>query len=77
MKRIIACIFALQFFLTSCNSNEKEISSHEKSDSIKSLDTITNIDIASKYLCPMDCENGKTYADAGKCPICEMDLEIK
>jgi len=25
----------------------------------------------------MDCENGKTYADAGKCPVCEMDLEIK
>ncbi|MGL5891041.1 MAG: heavy metal-binding domain-containing protein [Bacteroidia bacterium] len=27
------------------------------------------------YACPMDCENGKTYEKAGKCPVCEMDLE--
>ena len=77
MKRIIACVFAVQFFLASCNSNEKEISSKEKSDSISSLDRITNQETVSKYMCPMDCENGKTYADAGKCPVCEMDLEIK
>jgi hypothetical protein len=41
------------------------------------LDRITNQETVSKYMCPMDCENGKTYADAGKCSLCEMDLEIK
>ena len=29
------------------------------------------------YVCPMDCENGKTYDKPGKCPKCEMDLEKK
>jgi uncharacterized paraquat-inducible protein A len=26
------------------------------------------------YVCPMDCEKGKTYDAAGKCPVCQMDL---
>lgn len=28
------------------------------------------------YQCPMDCEEGKTYAEEGQCPICEMDLTL-
>ena len=27
------------------------------------------------YQCPMDCEEGKTYEEPGKCPVCKMDLE--
>jgi hypothetical protein len=27
------------------------------------------------YACPMDCEKGKHYHEAGKCPVCGMDLE--
>ena len=27
------------------------------------------------YRCPMNCEKGKTYEKAGKCPVCGMDLE--
>ncbi len=27
------------------------------------------------YACPMHCEGDKTYAEAGKCPVCNMDLE--
>lgn len=30
---------------------------------------------ASAYACPMDCEKGKTYPQAGTCPVCKMDLE--
>lgn len=30
---------------------------------------------ASAYICPMDCEKGKTYPQAGSCPVCKMDLE--
>ncbi len=26
------------------------------------------------YECPQDCEKGKTYDAAGKCPVCKMDL---
>ena len=32
---------------------------------------------ATAYICPMDCEKGKTYSEVGKCPVCGMDLEIK
>ena len=27
-----------------------------------------------EYQCPMDCEEGKTYDDAGKCPVCKIDM---
>ncbi|UTW61926.1 hypothetical protein KFE98_18215 [bacterium SCSIO 12741] len=30
---------------------------------------------ASVYACPMDCEDGKTYAEPTTCPTCGMDLE--
>lgn len=33
---------------------------------------------SKKYVawqCPMKCEDNKTYAASGKCPVCEMDLE--
>ncbi|WP_342088986.1 heavy metal-binding domain-containing protein [Dyadobacter sp. OTU695] len=28
-----------------------------------------------KYACPMQCEGEKTYTEAGKCPVCKMDLQ--
>jgi hypothetical protein len=30
---------------------------------------------ASGYICPMNCEKGKTYPEAGTCPVCHMNLE--
>jgi len=29
----------------------------------------------TKYICPMNCEKGKTYDQPGSCPVCNMDLE--
>lgn len=29
----------------------------------------------TKYVCPMNCEKGKTYDAPGSCPVCHMDLE--
>jgi len=26
------------------------------------------------FICPMDCEAGKTYEEAGACPVCKMGL---
>ncbi len=28
------------------------------------------------YICPMDCEKGKTYDQPGSCPVCKMALEV-
>lgn len=55
-------------FLASCGNETKketmETEHHEHSDST-----------AHAYICPMNCENGKTYTEPGKCPKCGMDLE--
>jgi hypothetical protein len=32
-------------------------------------------DHAHAYICPMNCEKGKTYDKPGTCPVCNMDLE--
>jgi hypothetical protein len=29
----------------------------------------------TKYICPMNCEKGKTYDQPGTCPVCNMKLE--
>ena len=29
----------------------------------------------TKYICPMNCEKGKTYDQPGTCPVCNMNLE--
>lgn len=35
-------------------------------------------DQVATYQCPMKCEGDKTYAEAGKCPVCKMNLkEVK
>lgn len=34
----------------------------------------THEEVAEAYACPMECEGDKTYAEAGKCPVCKMDL---
>ncbi len=31
---------------------------------------------AGQYICPMNCEKGKTYDKPGSCPVCRMDLKI-
>ena len=29
----------------------------------------------ARYSCPMQCEGDKQHEEAGKCPVCGMDLE--
>ena len=54
--------------ITSCGSEtKKEIMDVEHSEHSDST--------ANAYMCPMNCENGKTYSEPGKCPKCGMDLE--
>ena len=31
----------------------------------------------TEYMCPMDCEKGKTYDKQEKCPVCKMKLVDK
>ncbi|MEO8933938.1 MAG: SCO family protein [Xanthomarina sp.] len=57
--KIILSVFVMALTMTSCNFN--------KSD--KAFEELT------VYKCPMQCEGEKTYAEAGSCPVCKMDLQ--
>jgi transcription initiation factor IIE alpha subunit len=66
MKKILfvlILVFAVGFTVTSCKKEKKAETKTEMA---------TNI-----YQCPMDCEHGKSYTKAGKCPVCKMDLKAK
>ena len=68
-KTILMFAFAVATLsMTSCKSEPKTETTTETESVIKT----TNEEVA--YVCPMDCEKGKTYAEPGKCPVCEMDL---
>jgi len=30
----------------------------------------------NQFICPMHCENDKTYSEPGTCPVCNMNLEL-
>ncbi|QRR02078.1 heavy metal-binding domain-containing protein [Dyadobacter sandarakinus] len=61
-KLLLACLI---LFAAGCNTKQEE------------TETVTEVEntAAKTYACPMHCEGEKTYAQAGKCPICKMDLQ--
>ena len=62
-------LFASLVFLSIACSKKAEKS--EQQDETVKTETVA----AKKYACPMLCEGEKTYAQAGKCPVCKMDLQ--
>ena len=43
---------------------------------LQSCSTSSSSEIVEvKYQCPMQCEEDKTYAEEGTCPVCKMELE--
>jgi hypothetical protein len=71
---LVAVIFSIAVLFTSCKDSKKEdvkMESHEDHDH----DTNEEMKSEAVYQCPMDCEKGKTYAEAGSCPVCKMDLK--
>ena len=66
MKKItlviaIASLFSLS--LSSCSSTDNAESTETSEQAVE-----------TSYYCPMKCEGGKTYPEAGSCPVCGMDL---
>ena len=59
---VIAVIAFTSFSLQSCKEKKEEIK----------MEVATAV-----YQCPMDCEDGKSYTEAGQCPVCKMDLVEK
>jgi len=73
-KAIGLCIMiAFMFMMFSCNNDTKN--KDQKQVEQKDLDTTkTSKQVTAAYQCKMKCEGTKTYAQAGKCPECGMDL---
>jgi hypothetical protein len=51
----------LSIGISSCNNGNKTASENTTEKAV--------------YQCPMDCEKGKTYEQAGQCSVFGMDLE--
>lgn len=67
MRKIL---FALPLtLLLACSGNQKKEEGADKSA------TTTEAVAEKKFACVMQCEGEKTYAKAGKCPVCHMDLQ--
>ena len=82
MKKVVI-ILAILASLTACNKTK---TAEANSEATKTTEATTQShenkdgeanDAELAYVCPMDCENGKTYNQPGKCPKCEMNLEKK
>lgn len=66
IKTLLLPVLVIALFVTSCKDKKAETTEP----------TATEI-AAAAYQCPMNCEDGKTYAEPGKCPVCKMDLMQK
>ena len=78
-NRILNSLYILftLFILSACGSSEQKADSAVSGDSTqvttgpKEITDMTGV--TAYYECPMKCE-GKKFAEAGKCPVCGMDL---
>lgn len=70
---LVAAIFSMAVMFTSCKETKKE---EVKAESHEGHNHSADEKLAdANFQCPMDCEKGKTYAEAGPCPVCKMDLK--
>ncbi len=86
MKKImfvLVAVFSLAVVTTSCKESKKESDksemhqNHEEHAEEAHEEGADHKMAEAVYACPMDCEEGKTYAEAGTCPECKMDLKQK
>ncbi|MCE6993005.1 heavy metal-binding domain-containing protein [Dyadobacter sp. CY323] len=68
MRKIL--LVSIMLFTMACTGN-----SEKSGQTTDSTSTATPVADAKKYACPMQCEGDKTYAEAGKCPVCKMELK--
>ncbi len=82
MKKLflmVAVVTLISFTATSCKNDKAEDvkTEVEAVDTVKeeAQEVLASNDVL--HQCPMDCEKGKSYTEAGKCPVCKMDLKEK
>ncbi len=68
---VFSLFVALTLVTTSCKESGGDNQNSESSLGAEKADLAMN----DEYLCPMDCEDGKTYSEPGDCPKCNMALK--
>lgn len=56
--------------LMACSGNQETTT-----QTPESAPAVEQVADTKQYACPMHCEGEKTYAEAGTCPVCKMDLK--
>ena len=83
MKKVflmVAMVALVSFTVTSCKKDKAEDVKTEVEAVVDEAKQEAQEVLASNdvlHQCPMDCEKGKSYTEAGKCPVCKMDLKEK
>jgi protein SCO1/2 len=68
MRNLFITLILATVVFISCNNNNS-------TNNNKQPLVVAAADATIKYQCPMKCEGDTAYTTAGKCPVCEMDLE--
>jgi len=84
-KSLFALFVGASFFIgiTACGGGEPETTPEETAVEVEEMhDEHEGHDHGTEvaemaYYCPMECEGDKTYAEAGSCAVCGMDLVEK
>jgi len=75
MKKQILMLGAAMLFamgsatFVGCGGTEENKDNHENHEHADGSEHVH-----ATFACPMDCEDGKTYEEAGSCSVCGMDL---
>ena len=67
---LVALMLTVGLVFNSCKEHKEEHNSGTEHASEKADMALNDL-----YQCPMNCEEGKTYDEEGKCPVCKMDLK--
>lgn len=74
-KFTLPVLFLAIVFLTFSCKQEKKTAPDAPDTEIQTEQTKGELRAEVLHQCPMDCEDGKTYEEAGSCPVCGMDLK--
>lgn len=83
ITRVLLLSIAFGFVVAACNNGKKEEDSSKQVEEQKEHATHDDAEdddhgyemAMAAYQCPMKCEDEKTYAEEGSCPVCKMDLK--
>ena len=78
---IAVAFIGSSMIFTSCDNAKKTT---EDADAVEQTDEtsetteeeVTEEAVHAHYQCPMKCEGDKVYEEAGKCPVCKMELAM-